>query len=113
MRVALAFNVKPESETFIESVSPNPQNSNSPYKTSQDTFAEWDTWETINALRDALSVYHDVTLVEANEEAFEKLRQLRPDIVFNIAEGAFGVSREAQIPAMLDMLQIPLHGVSG
>ncbi len=110
LNVALAFNVKPESETFIESVSPNSQKSNSPYKTSQDTFAEWDTWETINALRDALSIYHNVTLIEANEDAFEKFRQLRPDIVFNIAEGVFGVSREAQIPAMLDMLQIPYTG---
>lgn len=110
LNVALAFNVKPESETFIESVSPNSQKSNSPYQTSQDTFAEWDTWETINALRDALSVYHNVTLIEANEDAFEKFRQVKPDIVFNIAEGAFGVSREAQIPAMLDMLKIPYTG---
>jgi len=30
--------------------------------------------------------------------------------VFNIAEGFFGESREAQIPAMLDMLQIPYSG---
>lgn len=110
MNVALAFNVKPESESFSESVSPNLQKYNSPYKTSEDTFAEWDTWETINALRDALSVYHNVFLVEANEDAFEKFRQQKPDIVFNIAEGAYGVSREAQIPAMLDMLQIPYTG---
>ncbi len=109
--MALTFNVKPESEiTFPAIVSPNQNNPTSNTKPSSDTYAEWDTWETINALKDALEQYHDVTLIEANEDAFNKFRELRPDIVFNIAEGAFGVSREAQIPAMLDMLQIPYTG---
>jgi D-alanine-D-alanine ligase len=75
-----------------------------------DEFAEWDTWETINAVKDAIACYNQVTLIEANEEAYNKFREVKPDIVFNIAEGAYGVSREAQIPAMLDMLQIPYTG---
>jgi len=49
-------------------------------------------------------------LVEADNSAFEKLKQLKPDIVFNIAEGFNGISREAQIPAILDMLQLPYSG---
>ncbi len=49
-------------------------------------------------------------MIEANEFAFEKFRETRPDIVFNVAECANGVSREAQIPAMLDMLRIPYTG---
>jgi len=49
-------------------------------------------------------------MIEANEDAYEKFRKHKPDIVFNIAEGANGISREAQIPAMLDMLQIPYTG---
>ena len=49
-------------------------------------------------------------LVEANNDAFNKFRELKPDIVFNIAEGANGLSRESQIPAMLEMLQIPFTG---
>ena len=49
-------------------------------------------------------------MVEAGLSSFEKLKNLDPDIAFNIAEGFFGVSREAQIPAMLDMLQIPYTG---
>jgi D-alanine-D-alanine ligase len=49
-------------------------------------------------------------LVEADGSAFEKLKQLKPDIVFNIAEGFNGISREAQIPAILDMLQLPYSG---
>ena len=38
------------------------------------------------------------------------MKELSPDIVFNIAEGFFGESREAQMPAILDMLQIPYSG---
>jgi len=49
-------------------------------------------------------------MIEANEEAFEKFKKERPAIVFNVAECAYGISREAQIPAMLDMLQIPYSG---
>ena len=75
-----------------------------------DTYAEWDTLETINAIKVALDIFHDVTMIEADEDAYEKLRKLRPDIVFNISEGANGISREAQIPAMLDMLKIPYTG---
>lgn len=73
-------------------------------------FAEWDTEETINALRDAIAERYEVILIEANEDAFAKLRSTRPDFVFNIAEGLYGASREAQIPAMLEMLQIPYLG---
>jgi D-alanine-D-alanine ligase len=49
-------------------------------------------------------------LVEANNEAFSKLKELKPDIVFNFAEGLIGVNRESHIPAMLEMLQIPYLG---
>ncbi|MEW6196987.1 MAG: ATP-grasp domain-containing protein [Bacteroidota bacterium] len=38
------------------------------------------------------------------------MRETQPDIVFNVAECANGISREAQIPAMLDMLDIPYTG---
>jgi D-alanine-D-alanine ligase len=79
-------------------------------KISTDTFAEWDSLGTINAVKNSLELYNDVTLVEADLSSFEKLKNLGPDIVFNIAEGFFGESREAQIPAMLDMLQIPYTG---
>ncbi|MFA5803203.1 MAG: ATP-grasp domain-containing protein [Melioribacteraceae bacterium] len=57
-----------------------------------------------------MELFHDVTLIEADDNAFEKFKKLRPDLVFNVAECANGISREAQIPAMLDMLQIPYTG---
>lgn len=75
-----------------------------------DTYAEWDTWETVNAVKDAIAEIHNVTLVEANNNAYIKLKELKPDIVFNFAEGLIGVNRESHIPAMLEMLQIPYSG---
>jgi len=75
-----------------------------------DTYAEWDTWETVNAVKDAIAEFHNVILVEANNDAYQKLKELKPDIVFNFAEGLIGVSRESHMPAMLEMLQIPYSG---
>ncbi|MDH3268844.1 MAG: D-alanine--D-alanine ligase, partial [Ignavibacteria bacterium] len=49
-------------------------------------------------------------MVEANNDAFTKLKELKPDIVFNFAEGLTGVNRESHLPAMLEMLQIPYSG---
>ena len=110
MNVALTFNVKPESESFQEIVSPN---SNKPKELQQkavDTYAEWDTWDTINAVKLAIEGFHNVNLIEADQNAYFKFMDTSPDIVFNIAEGFNGVSREAQIPAILDMLGIPYTG---
>jgi D-alanine-D-alanine ligase len=94
MNVGLCFNLK----KFQGESSPD------------DIYAEWDDEETIGAVRSALARNHRVIPIEADEEAFEKFRKVRPDIVFNMAEGMHGTSREAQIPAMLDMLRIPYTG---
>lgn len=110
LNVALTFNVKPESGTFTEELSPFQNNSNTQPQISSDTFAEWDTWETINAVKDAIETHHNVELIEADHLAYEKLRDSHCNIVFNIAEGFNGISREAQIPAMLDMLNKPYSG---
>lgn len=110
MNVALTFNVKPERETFTEEVSPLLSDSNTQLQRSVDTYAEWDTWETIHAVKTALETYHNVQLIEADHDAYEKLKKCQCDIVFNIAEGFNGISREAQIPAMLEMLNLPYTG---
>ncbi len=75
-----------------------------------DFYAECDDEETIEAVRSALALRHQVILVEGDEQAYENFRSRRPDMVFNIAEGLVGRSRESQIPAMLEMLQIPYTG---
>ncbi len=110
LNVALTFNVKPESESFQEIVSPNSNNQKELQKKSVDTFAEWDTWDTINAVKGAIECFHDVKMIEADQNAYFTFAETKPDIVFNIAEGFNGVSREAQIPAILDMLGIPYSG---
>jgi D-alanine-D-alanine ligase len=113
----LTFNVKPESETclpdrqtFQELLSPIPKDTPKTAEKFVDTYAEWDTWDTINAVKGAIELYHDVTMIEADLSAYEKFKEVKPDIAFNIAEGFNGISREAQIPAILDMLQIPYTG---
>jgi D-alanine-D-alanine ligase len=110
LNVALIFNVKPESQTFLQEVSPISNLGNLQPEKSIDTYAEWDTWETINAVKGAIENFHNCTLVEADHSAFTKLKENKPDIVFNIAEGMNGISREAQIPSILDMLKIPYTG---
>lgn len=75
-----------------------------------DLYAEWDTMETVSAVRSALEEHHRVTMVEADEAAWLKILENRPDFAFNMAEGLRGVSRESQIPAMLEMLDIPYLG---
>lgn len=79
-------------------------------KTRTDTYAEWDTEETILAVKLALAERHDVTLIEADEHAYQRLLEVQPTIVFNIAEGLRGASRETQIPAILEMQSIPYTG---
>lgn len=110
LNVALTYNVKPERETFQENLSPILNEHTSGRKLLTDTYAEWDTWETINAVKHAIESFHNVTMIEADQFAFEKFKEHKPDIVFNIAEGFNGNGREAQIPSMLEMLQIPYTG---
>ncbi len=78
-------------------------------------YAEFDSPETIEGIKKAIeSNGHQVHMIEANEEAYNKLKTLKEkseiDLVFNIAEGIYGEAREAQIPAMLEMLKIPYTG---
>ena len=121
LHVALVYNVRREEEAEGSAAedaadktvrSGNGQMASLPNEmlTRDDTYAEWDTIDTIRAVESALKKRHTVTLVEANEEVYPKLVALRPDIVFNIAEGLRGPSREAQVPAMLEFLGIPYSG---
>jgi D-alanine-D-alanine ligase len=76
-----------------------------------DRSAEFDCEHTIATLRDAITGQgHDLLCIEANADAYGRLRSSGVDLVFNIAEGVRGEDREAQIPAMLEMLGIPYTG---
>jgi D-alanine-D-alanine ligase len=118
MRIALTYNVKKEEQQSTDTraygdrsgTTLSPAAVASALEKHDDTYAEWDSWETITALQQAIALRHDVTMVEANEDAYEALRSMRPDFVFNIAEGFTGVSREAHIPALCELLQLPYLG---
>ncbi len=71
MKVALTFNVKPESETFPEKLSPIQNEAQVQPETAVDTYAEWDTWDTINAVKEAIECFHDVILIEADYTALK------------------------------------------
>ncbi|HMI55242.1 MAG TPA: hypothetical protein VK494_03555, partial [Gemmatimonadaceae bacterium] len=77
---------------------------------ARDEFAEWDSPTTIAAVESALSRLGEVVRLEANEDFPERLRQAKPDIVFNIAEGFGGVNREAHVPAICEFYGIPYSG---
>jgi D-alanine-D-alanine ligase len=75
-----------------------------------DQYAEWDSPQTIDAVADALAAYGEVIRLEATPEFPELLRRAQPDIVFNIAEGLWGVNREAHVPSICEFLNVPYSG---
>lgn len=75
----------------------------------EEQLAEFDQRGTIDALAGALeSLGHRVDRV-GNLAALARrlVAGDRWDLVFNIAEGRFGIGREAQVPALLDAFEIP------
>lgn len=73
-----------------------------------DAGAEFDKPETIQAIQKAIeSDGHQTVFLQADQNLPQALRKYQPDICFNIAEGLGGDGREAQVPALLEMLHIP------
>ncbi len=73
-----------------------------------DAGSEFDGPATIQAIAQALeSDGHWVYVCEADHTLPEAAYKLRPHICFNIAEGLSGDGREAQVPALLELLGIP------
>jgi D-alanine-D-alanine ligase len=78
-----------------------------------DALAEYDTPETVIAVEKALrSADHEVIALEADYTLLDTIRQVNPDICFNMAKGLNGNERESQVPALLEMLNIPYTGAS-
>jgi D-alanine-D-alanine ligase len=98
MRVGLTYNMKRgDTEDAQEP----------PGSFRKDTQAEWDAPETIAAVQSALAERHEVIPIDAGEGAYAALETTRPDIVFNMAEGASGPCREGFVPSILEHLKIP------
>lgn len=76
-----------------------------------DAEAEYDSPKTIAAIREAIASYgHEVVDLEATPELPVVLQTSNVDVVFNLAEGMHGRNRESQVPAMLELLDIPYTG---
>ena len=94
MRIAFTYNVKPKAAGAD----------------SGDRYAEWEDEATIAAVEAALSRAGDVIRVEASDDLPLRLHDLRPDMVFNIAEGIGGPNREAHVPAICEFWSTPYTG---
>jgi len=97
-KIAVLANIKDDNHPKPEGVPP-------------DAFADFDHIETIDSLRAALETDgHSTVFIQADRDLPYALREEKPDICFNIAEGLGGDAREAQVPALLEMLGIPYTG---
>lgn len=97
MHVALLANLKKNAPTWPDMPA--------------DRWDDLDSEETIEAIADALRAGgHRVTFLEGDITLAQTLPRVQPDICFNICEGHFGDAREAQVPAILEMLRIPYTG---
>lgn len=76
-----------------------------------DLLEEFDSEETIDAIRDVLERDgHEVIKLGGDTALIDRLKETPVHIVFNIAEGLNGRNREAHIPALLEFLNIPYTG---
>lgn len=77
----------------------------------RDYFYELDSEDYVQSWRAALEAGgHRVFPMEGNDELLDRLRETPVDICFNTCEGFRGDAREAQVPALLEMLGVPYSG---
>lgn len=77
----------------------------------EDQWADLDSEKTVNDLIEAIrSGGNSCEFLEGDVTLIDTIRKYKPDICFNICEGHFGDAREAQVPALLEMLRIPYTG---
>ncbi|MFN0061714.1 MAG: ATP-grasp domain-containing protein, partial [Myxococcaceae bacterium] len=96
LRVGFAYNVKRIQPTV---------------DAQEDSEAEYDSPKTLQAIREAIASWgHEVVDLEANQDLPTLLAATPVDFVFNIAEGFRGRNRESQVPALLELLDIPYTG---
>jgi D-alanine-D-alanine ligase len=84
----------------------------SPPSGPEDALEEYDSAETIDALAGAIeSLGHSILKLGGGREFISNILQNDIDFVFNISEGLGNYrSREAQVPAVLEMLGVPYSG---
>jgi D-alanine-D-alanine ligase len=97
MRIGLSYDLKAEVPDNI---------------TVDDALEEYDSLETVEIISSAIEAKgHQVVWLGGGEHFLDNVRREGVDFVFNIAEGRGNYrSREAQIPSILEMLNIPYSG---
>ena len=98
MRIGLAYDLK-------ETIPLEPAS-------GDDALEEYDSPETVRLIAASLQAAgHSVVLLGGGREFLENVLGEKVDFVFNIAEGRGNYcSREAQVPSILEMLNIPYSG---
>jgi D-alanine-D-alanine ligase len=78
----------------------------------EDALEEYDSPETVDAIVGAIEALgHSVVRLGGGEEFLANIAREKVELVFNIAEGLGSCrSREAQVPSVLEMLNIPYSG---
>jgi D-alanine-D-alanine ligase len=78
----------------------------------EDALEEYDSSETVNALQAAIEAAgHTVVKLGGGREFLKHILAEKIDFVFNISEGLGSYrGREAQVPSVLEMLDIPYSG---
>jgi D-alanine-D-alanine ligase len=94
LRIGFTFNVKPGASA----------------PDVDDRYAEWEDEETIAGVESALACAGEVIRLEAADDLPFRLKDARPDIVFNIAEGLTGPNRESHVPAICEFWSMPYTG---
>ena len=96
LRIALIHNLKPPVKDATKPA---------------DYYSECDSAKTIGCIVKAIEAAgHTVLPVEADDKLPKWLSENPVDLAFNIAEGFRGAAREALVPALLEMLDIPYTG---
>lgn len=76
-----------------------------------DQWDDLDSEKTVQSLVNAICAGgHECEFLEGDITLVNNVQKFNPDICFNICEGHFGDSREAQVPSILEMLRIPYTG---
>jgi D-alanine-D-alanine ligase len=98
MRIGLAYDLKDDIEAGRD--------------IPEDALEEYDSIKVVRAIARSLrSLGHRTVLLGGGRKFLENILKSRVDFVFNIAEGRGRLrSREAQVPAILEMLNIPYSG---
>jgi len=100
MRVGITYNLRSDTDNM------HPE-----HLLVEDAFEEFDTEDTIDAIADVLGkANHSVIKLGWGRAALKQLISSRIDFVFNVSEGYWGRNRESQMPALLEMLEIPHSG---